>query len=115
SRSEGTWTKDKPFFTALLVLKLEGCPHRRIDLVLSRAECWAHVLLNWSGSTLFLRSLSEYAKKHSTPAYINGKLGLEVVGKRDRDGKPVLLICKSEEDIFENLGLEYIPPEERNS
>ncbi|KAG5178734.1 hypothetical protein JKP88DRAFT_350228 [Tribonema minus] len=60
---------------------------RRVDIFMSAPSQWAYGVLGWTGSRTFLRQMRRYASDGFT----------------------------REEQVFEMLGLEFIPPEFRNT
>ncbi|XP_042589082.1 DNA-directed DNA/RNA polymerase mu isoform X1 [Cyprinus carpio] len=79
----------------------------RVDLVVSPYSQFAFATLGWTGSKLFERELRRWAgqEKHmslSSHALYDSKQNL-------------YLRAKTEEEIFAHLGLEFIPPSERNA
>ncbi|XP_048378713.1 DNA-directed DNA/RNA polymerase mu isoform X3 [Stegostoma tigrinum] len=79
----------------------------RVDLVTAPFGQYAYALLGWTGSQLFERDLRRYAKhfKH---------MSLSSHSLFDNEQKK-FLSAATEEEIFAHLGLDYIPPEERNA
>jgi len=99
--------KKDTFELYLGVLQLAaGGLHRRVDLVLSTYEHFPFVLLQWTGSGLFVRELHKLANARG---FHLGPTGLWV--GTGPHGQRVS--CASEEDIFEALGLPYRPPNKR--
>ncbi|XP_074545763.1 DNA-directed DNA/RNA polymerase mu [Halichoeres trimaculatus] len=79
----------------------------RVDLVVSPISQFAFALLGWTGSKLFERELRRWAGHEksmslSSHALFDSKQGC-------------YLRATSEEEIFTHLGLEFIPPSERNA
>ncbi|XP_072410173.1 DNA-directed DNA/RNA polymerase mu isoform X3 [Chiloscyllium punctatum] len=79
----------------------------RVDLVVAPFSQYAYALLGWTGSRLFERDLRRYAKhfKH---------MSLSSHSLFDNEQKRFLMAA-TEEEIFAHLGLDYIPPQERNA
>eukprot|EP00435_Cladocopium_sp_Y103_P030612 s198_g7.t1 len=88
-------------------LPAPGSLHRRMDLILSRREHLPLVLLNWTGSGLFLREL------HRLASYKGLKISSTQLLARDASGNGVQVPVTEEADVFEALGLAYRPPEQR--
>ncbi|CAJ1433832.1 unnamed protein product [Effrenium voratum] len=88
-------------------LPTEGSLHRRMDLILSRREHLPLVLLNWTGSGLFLREL------HRLASYKGFKISSTQLLARDAAGHMVEVPVTEEADVFEALGLVHRPPEQR--
>jgi DNA polymerase/3'-5' exonuclease PolX len=98
--------KKHTFELYLGVLQLAGGVHRRLDLVLSTYEHFPFVLLQWTGSGLFVRELHKLANARG---FHLGPTGLWV--GTGPHGQRVS--CTDEEEIFEALGLPYRPPNKR--
>ncbi|XP_008055439.1 DNA-directed DNA/RNA polymerase mu [Carlito syrichta] len=79
----------------------------RVDLVVAPISQFPFALLGWTGSMLFQRELRRFSRKEK------GWL-LNSHGLFDPEQK-VFFHVASEEDIFRHLGLEYLPPEQRNA
>ncbi|XP_077787196.1 DNA-directed DNA/RNA polymerase mu isoform X1 [Podarcis muralis] len=79
----------------------------RVDLVVTPFSQFPFALLGWTGSKNFERDLRRYSKHEKKMALNNHALyHLE---------QKTFLTAASEEEIFQHLDLEYVPPEERNS
>ncbi|XP_060027595.1 DNA-directed DNA/RNA polymerase mu isoform X2 [Erinaceus europaeus] len=79
----------------------------RVDLVIVPFSQFPFALLCWTGSKHFERELHRFSRKERG-------LCLTSQGLSDSEQK-VLLHATSEADIFRHLGLEYLPPEQRNA
>ncbi|XP_029025053.1 DNA-directed DNA/RNA polymerase mu [Betta splendens] len=79
----------------------------RVDLVVSPISQFAFALLGWTGSKLFERELRRWAGYEKAMSLSSHAL-YDNVQKR-------YLRAASEQEIFAHLGLEYIPPAERNA
>ncbi|KAH0623089.1 hypothetical protein JD844_031031 [Phrynosoma platyrhinos] len=79
----------------------------RVDLVVTPFGQFPYALLGWTGSRNFERDLRRFAK-HEKKMVLNSHVLYD-------PEKRTFLTAASEEDIFHHLGLEYIPPEERNA
>uniref|UniRef100_A0A3Q1F4E3 DNA-directed DNA/RNA polymerase mu n=1 Tax=Acanthochromis polyacanthus TaxID=80966 RepID=A0A3Q1F4E3_9TELE len=79
----------------------------RVDLVVSPISQFAFALLGWTGSKLFERELRRWAGHVKAMSLSSHAL---YDNKQSR-----YLRAASEEEIFAHLGLEYIPPSERNA
>ncbi|XP_006736479.1 DNA-directed DNA/RNA polymerase mu isoform X3 [Leptonychotes weddellii] len=79
----------------------------RVDLVAVPISQLPFALLGWTGSKHFQRELRRYSRKERG-------LWLNSHGLFDPEQK-MLFHVASEEDIFRHLGLEYLPPEQRNA
>jgi len=80
--------------------------HRRVDIILCEARVYPFVKLGWTGSQHFERSLRLFAEK---------KRNVHVSSSEMREIHTGALIkVKTEREIFEYLGLNYIDPTKRN-
>ncbi|KAK5901059.1 hypothetical protein CgunFtcFv8_025966 [Champsocephalus gunnari] len=79
----------------------------RVDLVVSPISQFAFALLGWTGSKLFERELRRWAGHEKAMSLSSHALYDNTQSK--------YLRASSEEEIFAHLGLEYIPPSERNA
>uniref|UniRef100_A0A3P9MGC1 DNA-directed DNA/RNA polymerase mu n=1 Tax=Oryzias latipes TaxID=8090 RepID=A0A3P9MGC1_ORYLA len=103
------------FERCLSIFKLPGAaetPQRawravRVDLVVSPISQFAFALLGWTGSKLFERELRRWA---------GHERGMSLSSHALYDNKQgAYLRAASEEEIFAHLGLEFVPPSERNA
>ena len=67
---------------------------------------WPFALLGWSGSSLYLRMMRQYANKSQNKTLTSHGLWCQQ--------KQSSIIAKTEEEIFEYIGLFYKKPELRN-
>ncbi|XP_072341862.1 DNA-directed DNA/RNA polymerase mu isoform X4 [Scyliorhinus torazame] len=79
----------------------------RVDLVVAPFGQYAYALLGWTGSRLFERDLRRYAK-HFEHMILNSHSLFD-------NKQNTFLLAATEEEIFAHLGLDYIPPQERNA
>ncbi|XP_072913645.1 DNA-directed DNA/RNA polymerase mu isoform X2 [Hemitrygon akajei] len=79
----------------------------RVDLVVVPYSQYAYALLGWTGSRLFERDLRRYAK-HLKNMSLSSHSLFDIE-------QNAFLPAATEEEIFAHLGLEYIPPHERNA
>ncbi|XP_074838036.1 DNA-directed DNA/RNA polymerase mu isoform X2 [Carettochelys insculpta] len=79
----------------------------RVDLVVAPASQFPFALLGWTGSRHFERELRRFAR-HERKMTLNSH---ELYDTRQNLSLP----AASEEEIFQHLGLEYVPPEQRNA
>ncbi|KAH8930442.1 Nucleotidyltransferase [Atractiella rhizophila] len=78
---------------------------RRVDFIICPIKYFWTGVLGWTGSTMFERDLRLWGKKKNMKFDSGGLY-------RRSDSKEILV--NSEEEIFEKMGLEYIPPTLRN-
>ncbi|NP_956542.1 DNA-directed DNA/RNA polymerase mu [Danio rerio] len=84
-----------------------GCRAVRVDLVVSPFSQFAFATLGWTGSKLFERELRRWAGQEKQMTLSSHTL---------YDSKQNLYLrAQTEEEIFAHLGLEFIPPSERNA
>ncbi|KAG8743499.1 hypothetical protein FRC12_015045 [Ceratobasidium sp. 428] len=91
---------------ALVILKIPDMVHRRVDLIFAPYTVYWTAVLGWTGSKQFERDLRIHAKQNGMKFDSGGIT-------RQRDSKPIA--AYSEQDVFEELGLEYVEPEMRNA
>jgi len=104
----------------LLLCRFENVV-RRVDLVFVPSYQWPFALLGWSGSQEFEKSIRNYTTKVFKDSHLEKHEGCEwhlnsnsLSLIRKHDGKSVIYAhCKTEQDIFEFLGLKYLPPSQR--
>ncbi|XP_042877998.1 DNA-directed DNA/RNA polymerase mu-like isoform X2 [Penaeus japonicus] len=78
----------------------------RVDFVFVPHSQWAYALLGWTGSKLYMRLLRHYSNR-SLQMLLNSH------GLWNRANN-TLLPAKNEEEVFQNLGLSYKEPCDRN-
>lgn len=93
-------------------------PHRRVDIIISPWKTAGCAVLGWSSGTTFQRDLRRYCKKESglkfdSSGVRNRKTGEWVDLESGPDGSPAPDMLTAERRVFERLGLEWRPPEER--
>eukprot|EP00727_Mastigamoeba_balamuthi_P012733 m51a1_g8082 hypothetical protein (660) ;mRNA; f:19581-22193 len=86
--------------------------HRRIDLQAKSLEEWPFALLYFTGSGHFNRSMRLWARKHGYSLSEHGIVPRWGDPKKDICGDPIPV--STEYEIFQLLGLEYRPPEQRD-
>ncbi|XP_007942331.1 DNA-directed DNA/RNA polymerase mu [Orycteropus afer afer] len=79
----------------------------RVDLVVTPVSQFPFALLGWTGSKHFERELRWFSRKEKG-LWLNSHVLFDPEQKK-------FFHATSEEDIFRLLGLEYIPPEQRNA
>lgn len=93
-------------YMGVLRLPIGNRVHRRVDLVLCTRDHFPFVLLQWTGSGLFVRELHKLATYRG---FYLGPTGLwQGTGHH---GRPVPCTCEA--DVFTALGLPYRAPSER--
>ncbi|KAJ7018344.1 hypothetical protein C8F04DRAFT_1277805 [Mycena alexandri] len=81
--------------------------HRRLDLIFAAPEAYWTAITGWTGSKMFERDLRLWAK-------VERGLKFDSTGiTRRRDSKPYF--PRSEKEVFDLLGLEWIDPTMRNA
>ncbi|OWT40517.1 DNA polymerase mu subunit [Cryptococcus neoformans Bt1] len=93
---------------AFVIFKLpgEGRLHRRVDLISAPRDRYASAVLSWTGSMMFERDLKRYAENETGHKFRAGLIKIAT-------GEEINL--ETEREIFDYLGLRYIPPELRNA
>ena len=112
-------------FYGICCLK-SGYLNRRIDIKLFPRRELPFSLLQWTGNDILNRSMKIYAKRRGLclsdkslipviwPTEMNTPYQARAFGSvsnADWSGSPIK--CKTEQDVFHFLGLEYIRPEDR--
>lgn len=87
-----------------MISPIEDSPSRRFDLWLVKPENYAFALLHITGSDHFNRLMRQHVKSIDPKAVLSQN-GITLNGKK--------VIAETEHEIFDALGLEYVPPEER--
>lgn len=82
-----------------------GRSARRLDMKVWPRESLACAMLHFTGNADFNRRLRLYAKRHG--------FKLSDIGLSKADG--TVIKCSDEEAVFEALGLQFIPPNQRTS
>jgi DNA polymerase IV len=80
---------------------------RRLDIIFARPEQYWCAVVGWSGSTMFQRDLRWWAKHEKEMKFDSAGI------TRRRDTK--IYYPRSEVEVFQTLGLEYIAAEWRNA
>ncbi|KAI1349528.1 hypothetical protein F5Y01DRAFT_288944 [Xylaria sp. FL0043] len=94
-------------------------PHRRVDIIISPWRTAGCAVVGWTGGTTFERDLRRYCKKVKRLKFDSSGVRERVDGgewvdlESDADGNPAPDMLTAEKRVFENLGLEWRPPEER--
>lgn len=100
------------------LLRLDGYQlHRRLDLKLYPEEQLPFALLYFTGSDHFNRSMRHFAKQKGYTLSDRGIMLKAPAHARSPGGlgnERGLVNARDEADIFAALGLEYVPPTERN-
>ena len=98
--------------TFLGICKVNGT-HRRVDIKIYNKKCYPFALLYFTGSAYFNRSMRLYASKLGLSLSDHGfNLNNKVIV--DKLIKEKMNACNNEEDIFHLLGVEFIPPAQRD-
>ncbi|SJX60649.1 related to DNA polymerase mu [Sporisorium reilianum f. sp. reilianum] len=79
--------------------------HRRVDLVFCPLRVYGATVLGWTGSLTFERDLRLWAKSKGFNFSFDGLTNL---------AEECLVETRDESDVFDALGLEWMPPEWRN-
>ncbi|KAI0598134.1 hypothetical protein F4775DRAFT_583924 [Biscogniauxia sp. FL1348] len=94
-------------------------PHRRVDIIVSPWKTVGCAMVGWTGGTTFERDLRMYCNREK-----HLKFDSSGVRSRTNDGefvdlesgpggRPAPDMITAEKRVFENLGLDWRPPEER--
>ncbi|KAH8652551.1 hypothetical protein BX600DRAFT_441416 [Xylariales sp. PMI_506] len=92
--------------------------HRRVDIIISPWKTAGCAVLGWSGGTTFQRDVRRYCKKEKQLKFDSSGIRSRIDGhwvdfESGSDGKAAPDMLTAEKRIFEGLGLEWRPPEER--
>ncbi|KAJ6631595.1 hypothetical protein B0H10DRAFT_1772340 [Mycena sp. CBHHK59/15] len=86
--------------------------HRRLDLIFAAPEAYWTAVTGWTGSKMFERDLRLWAKVERQALHSLVYFPAKATTRR-RDSKP--FFPRSEKDVFDILGLEWIDPTMRNA
>ncbi|KAI8627746.1 Nucleotidyltransferase [Xylariaceae sp. FL1651] len=93
--------------------------HRRVDIIISPWRTAGCAVIGWTGGTTFERDLRRYCKKVKRLKFDSSGVRLRTDGgewvdlESDADGTPAPDMFTAEKRVFEKLGLDWRPPEER--
>ncbi|KAK3940697.1 hypothetical protein QBC46DRAFT_384400 [Diplogelasinospora grovesii] len=95
-------------------------PHRRVDIIISPWKTCGCAVLGWTSGTTFQRDLRRYCKKEKNLKFDSSGVRSRVDGswvdlESGPDGSPAPDMLTAERRVFAGLGLEWRPPEERNT
>ncbi|GMK59721.1 hypothetical protein CspeluHIS016_0803270 [Cutaneotrichosporon spelunceum] len=94
--------------------RVPGGKYRRIDILIVPFENWGAALIYFTGNEVFNRSLRLYARKQG---YSLNQRGLFRGVIRDRKGNKIadgeMVASRTEEEIFDVLGIRWRPPHQR--
>jgi DNA polymerase/3'-5' exonuclease PolX len=93
-------------------------PHRRVDIIISPWKTAGCAVLGWTSGTTFQRDLRRYCKRERLLKFDSSGIrsrrdGTWVDLESGPDGKPAPDMLTAERRVFDGLGLEWRPPEER--
>ena len=93
-------------------------PHRRVDIIVSPWKTAGCAVLGWSGATTFERDLRRYAKRERGLKFDSSGVRSRVDGawvnvEGDHPDGAAPDMLTAERRVFDYLGLEWRPPEER--
>jgi DNA polymerase/3'-5' exonuclease PolX len=94
---------------------LPNLPHRRIDMKVYPRELAAFAMLYFTGSDHFNRSMRLYARNHGFHLSDKGLYRAVLDHQNQSITLGKMIPCTTEKEIFEQLGLQYKDPWERNS
>jgi DNA polymerase/3'-5' exonuclease PolX len=96
-------------YTGVCCLSKEGSLHRRITMRLMPQDEYVCALFFMTGSFDFGKEMRRIAMRRG---FMLNEYCLRRIHRSGRLGSPIRVTC--EQDIFEALGQDYKPPEERN-
>ncbi|OHE92426.1 hypothetical protein CORC01_12287 [Colletotrichum orchidophilum] len=92
-------------------------PHRRVDIIISPWKTVGCAILGWSGETTFQRDLRRYCKRQKSYKFdssgIRSRLDGSWVDLESGDLGQAPDMLTAERRVFQGLGLDWVPPEER--
>lgn len=92
-------------------------PHRRVDIIISPWKTAGCAIIGWTGGTTFQRDLRRYCKHKKDLRFDSSGVRSRTDGSwvdLESDAKgPAPDLLTAEKRVFERLGLEWRPPEER--
>ncbi|KAK9412846.1 hypothetical protein SUNI508_12355 [Seiridium unicorne] len=92
-------------------------PHRRVDIIISPWKTAGCAVIGWSGGTTFQRDIRRYCKALKGLKFdssgIRSRADGHWVDLESADGVPAPDLLTAEKRVFEGLGLEWRPPNER--
>ncbi|SAM01458.1 hypothetical protein [Absidia glauca] len=80
---------------------------RQVDFIVATFDEYPTALLGWTGSRQFERSIKDYAKKEKNIKIKSNEMITRSIPEKR-------LIVRNEKDIFEALGIPFVPPHCRN-
>lgn len=92
-------------------------PHRRVDIILAPAAQAGTAVLGWTGGTTYERDLRRYVERERSWKFDSGGLWDRINGRRIELGewRAGESLAEAERRVVEGCGLEYFPPELRNT
>ncbi|KAK1448015.1 hypothetical protein CCUS01_12091 [Colletotrichum cuscutae] len=92
-------------------------PHRRVDIIISPWKTVGCAVLGWSGETTFQRDLRRYCKQRKSYKFdssgIRSRLDGSWVDLETSDLGRAPDMLTAERRVFQGLGLDWVPPEDR--
>ncbi|KAI0124426.1 hypothetical protein BJ170DRAFT_85364 [Xylariales sp. AK1849] len=93
-------------------------PHRRVDIIISPWKTVGCAVVGWSGGTTFQRDLRRYCKKVKSMKFDSSGIRSRIDGhwvdlERGPGGQGAPDMLAAERRVFDGLGLEWRPPEQR--
>jgi DNA polymerase lambda len=109
-------TEGMAFFKGYLRLSPQ-LPCRRIDIWTCTRTAWPFALAQLTGDTSYNRSIKAYCKFNDLTYSFTGIFWVVRSGTGTRQAKAAHSLCKAktEQDVFQFLGLPFLEPWERNS
>jgi DNA polymerase IV len=99
--------KDNMYYTGI---------HRRVDLIIAPWRAWGTAIVRWTGGTTFERDMRLWATKKMGLKFDSGEIMDRVTGDAVQLVPPEgASAFDAEKQVFERLGLEYVPPTMRNT
>ncbi|KAK7963840.1 hypothetical protein PG996_008474 [Apiospora saccharicola] len=95
-------------------------PHRRVDIIVAPWKTVGCAVMGWTSGTTFQRDLRRYCKTQKQLKFDSSGVRSRADGswvdlESGPDGSPAPDMITAEQRVFKGLGLEWRPPEERNT
>ena len=88
--------------------------HHRLDIKYYPLEQYAYAMLYFTGSDYFNRSMRLFARKKNYSLSDHSLTPVERTTGMKQVWEGRNIVCYTEKDIFEFLGLDYMKPEDRD-
>ena len=93
----------------LTLMRYKGL-YRRVDIICPPPDQWGPCVLGWSGTKQMEKDLRDYSHFERKTSFSQQAIFFDATGKRARNPKSEDGNFDQEEDIWEFLGLKFLPP-----